>query len=459
MIGIKTIRAMDASGEQKSLSLLDADAWEQIFPDAFSGKRRPSLTKLFRVQGYLRRAVTIRANAVSDIPWEIVPRGEEDADPVLTSDMTDVPDELAYLRGFRRVLYEVEASLAVLGCAYRLIEQDQGAITNLKLWPAQQVTPSIDRREGVTGYKRVADAFEEEAEAEDVLAIHAPDPFAEVRAPGDGKAAELDAAVLNSLAIFLDRHLRRGMIKGTLLTVEGGAPKEERKRLESWWKRFFGGADTAGETKVVNAAVEPKQIGEGVGELGNTELDERAREAVATAMGVPHSKLFSNASNYATAEKDDINFIQDTVLPEARLIRDDVNNQVLHSQELHLRFLPERLEVLQRYELEKAEKVSMLTGRPILTVDEARDLLGYEPLEDDEALPEQAPDSAGEVSVEDMSPEAEDELRKWEKKARRHGRQASFEAHHIPRPVQKTIRTRLNVGEPLETAFEPPWTF
>jgi hypothetical protein len=54
---------------------------------------------------------------------------------------------------------------------------------------------------------------------------------------------------------------------------------------------------------------------------------------------------------------------------------------------LRFEFQPQKLEVFQASELQKAQAVAEVVGKPVLLVDEGRELLGYEPLPEDKVPP------------------------------------------------------------------------
>jgi hypothetical protein len=103
---------------------------------------------------------------------------------------------------------------------------------------------------------------------------------------------------------------------------------------------------------------------------------------VATALGVPQTLLFSNAANYATAMADRLNLYDETIIPQCDLIEEVLNDQLLKPLGLRLEFQPKRLEVYQESEVQKADALTKLTGKPILSVNEARAMLEMDPVPD-----------------------------------------------------------------------------
>jgi HK97 family phage portal protein len=164
-----------------------------------------------------------------------------------------------------------------------------------------------------------------------------------------------------------------------MLKIPPKTSKAEKEQVEAWWRRFFSGVWNSHRAKAITNTVEVETVGDSLDEMASEELTTIAREDVCAAMGVPHSLISADAANYATSQQDALNFYQQTVLPSATLIAEIINDQIMPDG-YELVFHPEQLEVFQQHEVSKAQALSTLTGQPILTVDEARAMLGYEPL-------------------------------------------------------------------------------
>lgn len=365
-------------------------------------------------QGWFRKCADVRAKAVSSLPWAIYPEGTEPGDyerAIYTSEDVAPPPELEALRDFDLSLYLTEAALSLVGKAYHLIDRpDQRNRGRLgRMAALQWVHPLLMRekygRGGVTQFLRTVNGVDTPYDPEAVVAVYQPDPFREI-GPGssDGMAASVNAAALDSLARFVSRYLDGGLIKQTVLTVDQEyVDPEQKAQLESWWRKFITRGN-AGDAKVLSGKVHPHVIGDGLGDLSDEKLTNEQREATAAAFGIPFSVMMANAANYATAEVEERGFLMRTVVPQARIAERSFNRQLLMAYGLALRFEPERTEIMQRFELEKAEKVHAVVGAPVLTIDEGRRLLGYEPMEPDQmpqpaAPPNQAPATNGQVQA------------------------------------------------------------
>jgi hypothetical protein len=180
----------------------------------------------------------------------------------------------------------------------------------------------------------------------------------------------------------------------TLLTVEGNPPRDELDRLELWWRRVVAGVRQAWRSVAIRSSVKPVVIGDGLSDTVNDTLTTQRREDVCAALGVPHSLISADAANYATSQQDTLNFYQQTIVPEALLVEEVMNDQLLANMGLRWHFQPERLEVFQEAEMRKAAAVARLVGKPIMTVDEGRAWMGLPPLEGAELKTAQGSEAA-----------------------------------------------------------------
>jgi hypothetical protein len=183
---------------------------------------------------------------------------------------------------------------------------------------------------------------------------------------------------------FLTGYFDRGLIKATILTQDpegaalyGQISDNELEDLKSWWRRVITGVKNAFTTRVLRSDIKPEVIGEGLSDLSDTNLSEHEKQDIALALGVPQSKLFANAANFATKQSDDVMFITDTVLPETRWIFGAANKQLFGPLGYTIVARPQRLTVMQADESDRAQSLLHLvsSGVPVVL---AMDLLGYE---------------------------------------------------------------------------------
>tara|TARA_S200002703_G_scaffold145498_1_gene139894 strand:- start:709 stop:1260 length:552 start_codon:yes stop_codon:yes gene_type:complete len=182
----------------------------------------------------------------------------------------------------------------------------------------------------------------------------------------------------------------------------------------------------------------------------------------------------SNAANFATAKQDDVSFYTKTIIPQANRIAMKLNRSIFAQTGYRISFEPQRLETLQRHEVEKATSLSQLTGgAPILTVNEARAMLGFDPIDgsaeqavigsnlttpEEAQVQDQARSDAQSESP--LSAEQEGEIKAWRKKIKNaKDPLVQFNREHLPLKIYLAIRDRLESGLEVSEAFSPPWDF
>jgi phage portal protein BeeE/flagellar motor component MotA len=333
-----------------------------------------SVVHAYKYVPVMRQSIDIRANAVAGMPYLIM-RGDQD--------VSLEPEIIKFMTMLRPLLRKIESDLCLFGAAYLLIERNRFGL-NGRLRPLSPVTiePQYDDKLGVKEFIRTINDKTYTIKPDEMVYFWLQNPDAEV-GPGVAPAttALRSAATLYFLDTFLENFWRRGAIKATLLSVSGPAQQAEMQKLEAWWKRFVSGVKNSWNSVAIRADVKPVVVGDTLRDTVNPDLTEQSRTDTLTAFGVPHSLVLSNAATYATANVDRLAFYESTIVPQCTMICEVLNEQLLYKAGLRIIPRPDKLETYQRNELEKAQGVIQLTGSPILTVNEARDMMGYGPIQ------------------------------------------------------------------------------
>lgn len=474
-------------------------------------KTNVSVQTLFQENGWFWRCVDLRARSIQNMPWSITRSGSEVV--VWDCDMPDIPEELAFAEMLPRFLYMWEASLVTVGKAYTLKESEGSSVDNLFYFNPLKVEPVKTAADGIVAYKRTVNSGTETYAAEDMLAMFSPSPFRE-NGPGAETAAKKNARVLRALDGFLESFLDKGLIKATILSVEGGehVPEDQKRKLKDAWKKTIAGWFNGGEQHIFNSKVTPHTVGEGIKDLSSKELNRDQRIGVCTALGIPPALMIDNAANMNTADKQELQFYVSTVIPQAKFIMRELNKQLFSAMGYRFMFEPKKLEVMQQYELEKAQKVVALVGGPVLTLDEGRELLGMEalgrdqtvvmdareeeprqleaPEKEDEPVDEQkaieaivkrvlAEQKPVEIRLDQVKIDGEEllyglkeahgkrsatesstniDIKNWKRRIKKKdNRKVRFEPDHLNDYETAVIRERLETDMPLEEVFSPPF--
>ena len=380
---IYTAKRTDEGAYKISINALPEEAWTYIQggPTDIHG-----MQKIWESIPWLHRGIEMCAAAVGNMPFQIM-SGEN-----IIDQSDGYANNLGWLVNPSRLMYQVEASLMLTNRAYVFRGSNRiGNIKDFRYMNPGSVKPILDKVDGLTGFKRNMGSEWKEFSVDDFLYFWVPDPYIEI-GPSDASPAmaALQASnVLKNLDIFAEKYAERGLIKAILLTVGGvdqaggitmPVPEKERNRIKEWWDRFRGMAG-AWETEVVRADVKPVVIGEGFKELENVNITNEKREDISTALGVPQSLLFSNATNFATAKQDDIHFYKKRIEPDCNFIEAVLNEQLFGPMGYEWKFLPETLDIYQEDEKERSQSLSFLVSAMSADLEVAglaMEILGFE---------------------------------------------------------------------------------
>jgi HK97 family phage portal protein len=337
--------------KSKDLSAWTAGEWSSVFGSYF-GTEDSTPRSLYSAVGWLYACVNLRADRVSAMPWCIY-SGENK----LLSDGDDL-SKYPFLDNFTDLLELTEAALCLCGYAYWFKARNlRNQPLGLRWFAPDSIEPVYNRDVGISGFKRSlgGGGTNKEYAPEDIIYFKLPNAFSELE-PGTppAQAAMADASVLHKMNDFKGTFFGRGAIKATILSLAETTPPEEVQKIDAWWRRFFSGVKNSWNTKAMAGKVEAVVIGEGLESLSNSDLTNESREAIGTALMVPSSILAANAANFATAQQDEINFLNNCIIPETKLIERHLNRQLFGPTALRFRFEPERLSAMQEDEEQRA---------------------------------------------------------------------------------------------------------
>ena len=396
------------------LQSLPPEAWT-----VHSGPGTPtSVETAYAAVAFLYRAIEIRANTLSTLPWAIS-RGDTE---LWTNEAQEVPPELEPIANLVDLIWQTEAALCLGSQAYWHKLRNNAAMLEVRWLTPSSMTPVWDAQEGLVAFERRIGTKVFRLPAEDVVFTWLRGQHETEPRPAPAMAALAAANVVLNTDEFAAQFFKRGAIKATLLTVPASTTPQAKKELKAWWKRFFQGIGNAYESAVINAeAVTPVAVGEGVSELSDSALTQEKREDIATGIGVPHSLVLSNAANRSVSEQDYLNLYTLTVVPEARQIERQLNAQLFEPQGLRFTFKPQELSVFQEDEEQRASSLEAYV-RAGYTLSVASEILGvtlpdgmqYADLDETVPEPEPVPPQL-QFGPEPVDEERVEEIRKFTK--------------------------------------------
>lgn len=303
---------------------------------------------------FLYRCVQVRAGALAGLPWAVL-RGK---DVAWQSGDNEAPPALAFLAELPELLFRSEMALCLFGRSFWYKERNRVRVLGLRWLTPYYVTPIWHEVDGLIRFDRTVNGVMVPLAVEDVVYLRLPGQHETLPDVPPSRAALAAAGVLKNVDQFAEHFFGRGAIKGTLLTVDGNPAPQEKERLKAWWQRFFSGVKSAWQTEVISSKVTPVTVGEGIQELSSTTLTAEKREDIATAIGVPHSLVLSNAATYATAQADRLNLYDMTVIPQSNQVARQINRQLLEPLGYRLQFRPEEMSLYQADEQARSQSYS-----------------------------------------------------------------------------------------------------
>lgn len=363
---------------------------------------------------FVRRAVRLRANAVAGVPITLQ-RGSRD--------ISKRPEFAALMGCLRESIWRTEFALCLspYGAYWRRNANRAGLNPTPEWLLPQSCWPFITAEEGLSYIRYVRPwgvpgaGHVDQLPLDEVVYFWLPS-LSRANWPGTppGTTAMAAADALYNRDLFVSGYFKRGAVKSTLLSVPSTTQTAERDKLRDWWRQLVAGIANAWRSIVISADVKPIVIGDSLKDTESEQLTQQYRQDVAAAFDVPESMLLSNAANYATAQVERISFHVETVFPELDLILGAANKQWLQEQyDAELVAHPEQTEAMQDAQVQQAEAVTNLVGEPVMTVDEGRAWLGWEPMPKEEGGATEEQDytamegeEQGEAQQEDQQEEA-----------------------------------------------------
>lgn len=237
----------------------------------------------------------------------------------LTSTVPRLPPELAKLltqpnpfMSMEEMIYLYVHHMKSCGVAYWVMDRTDLLGRPEAIYPLfpQYVSPIPDAKKWVGGYEYRVNGKIITFQAHEVIYFRRPSPRDSIKGLGDIEAAE----PLFNNAINADTYKEKFMANGAqpsgvLMRDEAIKDPTEWKKFRDYFRENYQGKDSAGKTLLLNGKHSYEQLGLTSVDMQEIEGSKWTIEQIFLAHGVPLSVAgFSNASNYATARQDDINF-------------------------------------------------------------------------------------------------------------------------------------------------------
>lgn len=243
----------------------------------------------------------------------------------------------------------------------------------------------------VAGSQVIIDAykFEDNVDGKNVKIIYKPEDIIHFKIPnaknpyrGYGKVeAAADDIDLDNLSIEANKKLyMRGLIANFVLTTELRLTNEQLSQLHSEFKNTYGGVDNAFKVPIFGSGIKPETV-----QLSNKEMEfiqhqTWLRDKITSIWGNNKASIgITDDVNRANAEASIALWKGSTVRAEMKAITDTLNEFFIprYGENLLLGFK----DPVGESEAEQIDKATKLKNSDIVSLNEAREVLGYEPVQ------------------------------------------------------------------------------
>lgn len=310
----------------------------------------------------LYRAVNIRADTLSSMPYKVERDGE-------LSDW--------YFRtSLQSLLRDTERSLLLTGAAFWLKLMNGRVLVGFQVLNPLTITVDMDMSKfngldpkSAYTFTQVVNGKTWKFDTNQIIYFREPSFVDEVR---HGLAPAEVAMQASQLGYYLDRFtaafFEHGAQPVTIMSMPIDVSKDELSRFSSDWLARFNGVINGFRTAFIRGGdIKTTVITPPIKDLTLTELYDRAVAQTAMALGVPLTMLESKAANYATADSDRMSFYSETIIPRLALYEQVINQQLLEPVGYKLTFQPQALTLFQVDEAQRAQSLLLLTqaGIPV----------------------------------------------------------------------------------------------
>jgi HK97 family phage portal protein len=191
---------------------------------------------------------------------------------------------------------------------------------------------------------------------------------------------------INSSAHNLSLLKRGARVSGALVS-EVKLDDDEFMRLNEQVDRFYSGSPNAGRVMVLESGMEFREMSVNNKDMDFLELKKNVTNTIYTALKIPLSLINQESSTYNNMGNSQLMLYDNAVLPLVKRLYQELTNFLIprypNLRELELAYSPDEITAL---EPRRTEDLKKLKESAVLTVNELRAKIGYEPVEGGDSL-------------------------------------------------------------------------
>lgn len=350
----------------------------------------PKLLAAFR--GWVYANVSVLAEEISKMEFELyqvgLQKGEIVYNKVESHEILDLLDRWNPFTTTSEAMYMTEAHLELAGDTFYLLDKPIRPSQMFILDPTR-MTPKPGGKEDeyrITSYEYKPDLKKQKEiviyEPDYIIQVKNPNPENPYRGKSVVEAAALEIDTDNLAGEFLKQLFRNGAVANFILSSPNRITPDELKRMQADIKRNFTGARNAFKTMILTGGLEPKTVQQGNKEMQFLEIEMAMRDKIMALFKNTKASLgIVEDVNRANAEATLLSWKESVIKPKMARIVDTLNEFLVprFGDNLILSFkdpVPEN----KAADVENIQKLMSNQVRQVMTVNEARDILGLDPL-------------------------------------------------------------------------------
>lgn len=346
--------------------------------------------------GWVYRNNDVIAKEVATIKFELYKiktvRDEVVYDRIYTHEILSALSRFNEFTTSYDAIYTTQSHRKLAGDSFWYIERSGTKINNIFILPPDKVKIDLGDANGsqrvIKGYEYTDTVKGKQIKItyapEDIIHFKVPDP----KNPYRGKStvvAAAEAIDIDNMASYANKKLfERGLISELMLTTEKSLTPEQIKQLHSEFRNTYGGVKNAYKVPIFSGGIEPKNVQMSNKDAQFLEQQQWLRDKICSLFGNPKSIITTDDVNRANADATILNWKRGTITSEMKSICDTLNEFLvpLYGENLLLGFC----DPVEEDEDAKIEQVTQLVDKDIISINEAREELGYQAVDGGDEL-------------------------------------------------------------------------
>lgn len=348
-------------------------------------------------KGWVYRNNDVIAKEVGNIEFELyrvrTVRDEIIYDRIFSHPLLDALDKFNEFTSSYDGFYTTQSHRKLAGDAFWYVDRVGLQINNIFILPPDKVEINLGRAEGS---QRIIQSYtyKDTVKGEQIEITYSPDEVIHFRVPDpknpyrgmSAVVAAAEAIDTDTMAIEANKKLfERGLIAQLMLTTEKSLTDAQLKQLHSEFKNTYGGVDNAYKVPIFGGGIKPENVQMSNKDAQFLEQQEWLRDKIMVIFGNNKAVLgITNDVNRSNAEATILDWKRTTVRPDMKGICDTLNEFLvpLYGDNLLLGFC----DPVEEDEAEKIEEVKTLVASDIISINEAREELGRDPVDGGDEL-------------------------------------------------------------------------